>query len=341
MSFEERVLGPVREYLGRRIMVPSGADWSAQVDEDGDLELVVKLDVAALAADFQKDLATAPSFLVCLAYWRERATGVETRCCVQVHGVPPTAGAKLLHWRRSLFLLHELETIIPDRFVVEAPDRWRWPARPVLNAPGSVRSSDASTDNHPEHRLEAYLCREPDALDSFCVEVTPIRRFRRQLPVGLFEGKVSKASAWTPGGASQVDLWAQSPDGRTLHLFELKAHNRRGVANAKVGIVPEAMYYARLLHHVRVGLGDGRRIEGGGEGVEAARKAEKIVMWLVAPAFHPLVYPDVETPLAWLNAGMAGDGVEIRVLPIELDEDGLLAAWRPENGWPSEADEPR
>ena len=335
MSFEERVLEPVREYLGRRIMVPSGATWSVEDRADGFLELAVDLDVDALAADFQKDLAAAPSFLLCLAYWVERATGTESRCRVRVHGEPPTRGGRLLHWRRSLFLLHELEAILPERFEVEAPDRWRWPDRPVLNAPKATRSTAAGDDDHSEHRLEAFLCREPEALDSFCKEVTPIRKFRRQLPVGLFEGEVLKATAWTPGGGSQIDLWAQSPDGRTLHLFELKAFNRRGVANAKVGIIPEALYYSRLLHHVRAGLGDERRIEGGGEGVEAARKAKQIVMWLVAPAYHPLVFLDGETPLEWVNAGMAGDGVEVRVLPVDLDDQGLLAGWRSDRMWPT------
>ena len=334
-SFEALVLAPVRGYLGRGIKVPSGATWSTrtgQINGEGVLHLHVDLTVDALAADFQKDLPAAPSFLLCLAYWIERATGVKTRCKVRFHGDPPTGGSKLLHWRRSLFLLHELDTILGERFAVEAPDRWRWPSRPVLNAPKSARSTAAGEDDKPEHRLEAYLCREPAALDSFFKEVTPITRFRRQLPVGLFEGKVSKDTAWTPGGGSQIDLWAQSPDGRVLHLFELKALTRSRKPNAKVGIIPEALYYARLLHHVRVGLGDGRQIEGGGEGVEAARKAEKVVMWLVAPAYHPLVFLDQETPLEWVNEGMAGDGVEIRGLPIELDGDGLLAGWRPESG---------
>ena len=332
MSFEELVLIPVRKHLGRRIMVPSGATWSALERDDGVLELVVDLDVDALAADFQKDLAAAPSFLFCLAFWLEKAAGASTTCRIRVRGTPPMAGAKLLHWRRSLFLLHEVEAIIPDRFAVEAPDRWRWPDRPVLNASKSARSSAAGDDDKPEHRLEAYLCREPAALDTFSAVVTPITRFRRQLPVGLFDGEVSKATAWTPGGASQIDLWAQSPDGKILHVFELKALARNGKPNAKVGIIPEALYYSRLLHHVRVGLGDGRRVAGGGEGVDAARKAEKIVMWLVAPAYHPLAFLGGETPLEWLNAGMAGDGVEFRVLPVELDEDGFLAAWCPEKG---------
>jgi len=334
MSFEALVLTPVREYLGRRIKVPSGASWTAEKQADDVLNLVVDLTVDALAADFQKDLPAAPSFLVCLAYWVERATSAKTRCLVRVHGEPPTEGSRLLHWRRSLFLLAELEAVIPERFAVEAPDRWRWPERPVLNAPLSTRSTEARDDSNPEHRLEAYLCREPAALDSFCKVVTPITGFRRQLPVGLFEGKVAKETALTPGGGSQVDLWAQSPDGGILHLFELKALTRSGKPNAKVGIIPEALYYARLMHHVRVGLDDGRQIEGGGEGVEAARNAENVIMWLVAPGYHPLVYSGQETSLARLNEGMAAEGVELRVLPIELDDEGLLARWRPDLGWP-------
>ena len=197
-SFEALVLAPVRGYLGRGIKVPSGATWSTrtgQINGEGVLHIQVDLTVDALAADFQKDLPAAPSFLLCLAYWIERATGVKTRCKVRFHGDPPTGGSKLLHWRRSLFLLHELDTILGERFDVAAPDRWCWPAQPVLNAPKAARSAAVGDDDKPEHRLEAYLCREPEALASFCGEVTPIQRFRRQLPVGLFESEVAKKNA--------------------------------------------------------------------------------------------------------------------------------------------------
>ena len=57
-------------------------------------------------------------------------------------------------------------------------------------------------------------------------------------------------------------------------------------------------------------------------------------MWLVAPAYHPLVFSGQGMPLEWVNAGMAAEGVEILVLPIERDEEGLLAAWRSNRRWP-------
>lgn len=68
-------------------------------------------------------------------------------------------------------------TTILERFAVEAPDRWCWPTWPVLNAPLSTRSTEARDASNPEHRLEAYLCRGPEALDAFCEAVAPFSRF--------------------------------------------------------------------------------------------------------------------------------------------------------------------
>src|SRR5689334_1258545 len=126
-----------------------------------------------------------------------------------------------------------------------------------MNAALSDRTADAHDGAKPEHRLETSLCRSPDARRGFEMIAGAIDGFRRQLPVGLFDGTVTKGSAWTPGGKSQGDLWARSSDGKVLHVFELKA-----AKSIPLGIVPEALYYARILHHVRTGLDDGRTIIG-------------------------------------------------------------------------------
>jgi hypothetical protein len=160
---------------------------------------------------------------------------------------------------------------------------------------------------------------DPALRADFSARVTPIDHFRRQLPLGVFAGTVATANAVFPHGAAQVDLWAVSPDRRVLHLFELKARD-----NAKVGILPEALAYARLLHHVRVG-----RIGGEGEGLAAARAASRIVMWLTAPDYHPFVRFGDDSPIRWINAGMVADAVELRFLPFDLADDGAIT-WRPD-----------
>ncbi len=65
----------------------------------------------------------------------------------------------------------------------------------------------------------------------------------QQLPVGVFNNFVSKASCVMPRGKSQIDIWALSGD--TLHIFELKKPN-----NLMVGIVSELMYYVNIMNDI-------------------------------------------------------------------------------------------
>lgn len=67
-----------------------------------------------------------------------------------------------------------------------------------------------------------------------------------QLPVGLFDGKASDYSPFTPAGNSQIDIWALKGD--EFSVFELKRPD-----NKKIGIISELMFYTNvicdLIHH--------------------------------------------------------------------------------------------
>lgn len=188
-----------------------------------------------------------------------------------------------------------------------------------------VLARDTATGRGPlsEAALERQIVNSPALREHFAARVAPIAHFRRQLPLGLFAGEVAIGREILPRGAAQVDLWSTSPDQRDLHLFELKTRK-----NAHVGILPESLAYARLLHLVRL-----RRIRGDGEGLVAAQRAERIVMWLIAPEYHPLVLFRGDSPVTWLNQGMAKDGVELRVLPFDLSDDAEIT-WRPDRAVP-------
>ena len=64
-----------------------------------------------------------------------------------------------------------------------------------------------------------------------------------QLPVGLFVDEV----AFTPGRASQIDIW--QVEDTTLRVFELKVSS-----NKKVGILSELMFYANTMYYLKEGL---------------------------------------------------------------------------------------
>ena len=69
-----------------------------------------------------------------------------------------------------------------------------------------------------------------------------------QLPMGLFDGQVSLATAITPGGASQADLWKIEND--ELCVYELK--DCINTDNTHVGIITELMFYANVLHRLTI-----------------------------------------------------------------------------------------
>jgi hypothetical protein len=244
--------------------------------------------------------------------------------------------------RRSAYLLHEYEKAFGEEFKVELDPglAWKWPETPVFNVEKEDRDVAPTSGPRSEARFEYRLCHNENALAAFN-EALPdeehITRFNRQMPVGLFEGKVrsDEEHRWTPGGKSAIDAWALSKSKRVMHLFELKVDG-----NVKVGIIPEALYYASLLSHVRENRAmtfDVRK----SQGLLAVREHKpRIVMWLVAPKFHPLVVgpgrsDERVSPLDALNRSFSDkSGVEFRILPYELDATGgELTRWKWEDAW--------
>jgi hypothetical protein len=327
-SFERNALGPVREYLGAaRIQVPSGCAW--RFDEAAG-RVCLDIKAIALSQDMQKDASAAPSFLFCLAYWLERIRARPAPCLVNVTGEPPQEGTAREHWNRSTFVIDQLERALPERFVAQLPQRWTWPKSPILNV-ASKDPSDEAANTRGERVLETSICSSDKARDDFSAAIDPIARFRRHLPVGLFEESVSEATAWTPGASSQVDLWACSTDGGSVHLLELKAAEKVPLA-----ILPQTIYYARLLNHLRVGVPGGGKIEGRCDDLDAIRSASRIQAWLVAPRVHPLLLSRrKESPLELLNASMRSDGLQFGILPIETTAQLAWSRWRFDERWPA------
>lgn len=65
--------------------------------------------------------------------------------------------------------------------------------------------------------------------------------FNHQFPVGLFIDKICENNLFTPGKASQIDIWKITED--TLRIYELKHKD-----NTNIGIISELMYYANVMH---------------------------------------------------------------------------------------------
>jgi hypothetical protein len=99
-------------------------------------------------------------------------------------------------------------------------------------------------------------------------------------------------------------------------------------------MLPEAIWYARLLHRIRIRIRirdfGGAPVEGGGEVMGIVRAAKRIRMWLLAPSVHPLLRDKTRSPLEWLTAGLNGTGLDFGILPFK---PGALLTLQPEDRW--------
>lgn len=323
ISFEA-VLDRLGRRLGRRIRVPSSARW--RVEAGPSAVVVATMPAADLVLNLQSDAAAVPSFAVCLAWWFEHFEllgAAKVRARVELVGELP-AGE---HVKRSLFLLHEFALLLGDRFTCAPVFEVPWPQQPLVNEGSAARETSAPSEvAEGEHALECAFTTQPHVVDEFA-KIDAVDGFRRQLPVGIFDGAIGKATRWSPGGKSQIDLWALAIDTRTVHLFELKIAD-----NVKLGILPEALWYARLLHRVRTADFGGRAVRGGGQAIDAVRNADRIAMWLLTPKLHPLLEHQRRSPLEWFRAGLAGSGLDLGILPFEI-EDGRIRL-RTDLRWP-------
>jgi len=217
----ETQLARIRKVLDNPVRVPRynkryrQISWDAKHESEGVLELRATVDASLLEQDFQKDDAAAATFLLCLAYWLEKSEECEShvKCKMDVVGSFSKRGNKLLHSRRSLFLLEEYRSLFPDRFSFDVEDgsRWKWPEKPFINSPSGPRkgadlSRAPSEGRLSERMLEKMICRDKNLVDTFPYENSPPKKLMAQFPVGIFEGIVSGSTRFTPGSTSEVDL---------------------------------------------------------------------------------------------------------------------------------------
>ncbi len=238
----ESSLKALRLRMGRAIAVPSCAAWS--IERSPVPTVVARLSASEFDRNLQEDRAAVPFFALCLAWWFEHfalfgAEAVKARVELDA-ALPETA-----HGHRAAFVLHELSRLVPARFTLSPALDVRWPERPVLNEGKADRDESARPERGGEHAIEVAFTRQKDLPAQFAA-IDAIEAVRRQLPVGVFDGEVRRATRWSPSGKSQIDLWAPSTDGSTIHLFELKDRGNNGL-----GIFPESFWYRDPLQQLR------------------------------------------------------------------------------------------
>jgi hypothetical protein len=145
-----------------------------------------------------------------------------------------------------------------------------------LNAPSKTnngRTNDSALS--AENFIENKIIKDSD---SPLKHAFKIAKLERQLPVGVFCGKVENKTAIFTHGKSAIDIWGIT-SAAELVIFELKAPG-----NEKVGAISELFFYAMVLADEQAGLLTREKSPG-----ELLRKTTSLKALLLASAAHPLI----------------------------------------------------
>jgi hypothetical protein len=156
-----------------------------------------------------------------------------------------------------------------------------------------------------EHDLELALTGDHPASVTL-KKIFGLKGVHRQLPVGVFKGRVAKSTSVFTGGRSAIDLWGIAGD--KLFLFELK--NAR---NKKLGVLAELFFYAMVMHYLQRGvLGLRPTTVKAAQPYHAITKTNSIDAYILAPDFHPLIERKDAAVLKIFNEAFASAGMPIR-----------------------------
>lgn len=121
----------------------------------------------------------------------------------------------------------------------------------------NVPDGPASDSKNREGRVEAAFADDKDTAagqqlkDQTAAQGVDVCKIFRQLPVGLFLEKKSRATQIFTANHSAIDLWGINEDGTKLVIYELKTENKMP------GIITELMFYANYMQDMFVDCSNG------------------------------------------------------------------------------------
>ena len=179
-----------------------------------------------------------------------------------------------------------------------------------LNIPGNRQGSESIKG---EAVLEERLV-NGDLKDQL-KKITSARMLDKQLPVGVFDGPVSKVTSIFTRGKSAIDIWGLNSLNELL-LFELKTGS-----NYKVGIISELYFYVSVMKMVQK-----RVFKYGDEKIKKENvwnnipKTKNIKAYFLSPNLHPLIDNKV---LELLNQSDK-DHIKVNFIVIQIIVDKLI-----------------
>ena len=116
----------------------------------------------------------------------------------------------------------------------------------MLNAAGTAAVSLPKTDG--ERALEAELVDKSKPRRAALMQKHGLTALGQQFPVGVFAGRVAKATKVLSGGSSAIDLVGLGQDG-VFWVIELKKKDNR-----KVGALSELFFYSMVIRDAQAGV---------------------------------------------------------------------------------------
>lgn len=266
----------------RNIKIPSGINFSIAGNT-----VKMKLSSNAVSTNMQKDDGAFEGWALVLKRWGKYQSVIIS------WDKPNLIGNG--HYQRFLFRLKHFSQDFNSWFSIDKDCQIflddleiKQAKKYLLNIP-SKRGDKVSPN--PEAILEDRFVnsdlREPLMNISNAVSVY------RQLPVGVFENRVSKSTSIFTGGKSAIDIWGFNKSNELL-VFELKADS-----NEKVGIISELYFYVCVLQMVRKQIFKHENCLDENKHLLEIPATKKIRAYFLSPTLHPLVDKEI---LKLLNA---------------------------------------
>lgn len=271
---KDNILKVMREQSGTpSLRLPAGIDFSEDAGQ-----VSVTLEAKSVTKNMQENAAAFEGWILAIkALMPEWTFTLDWETPADIENG---------HYQRFLYRAAKFDTLFGAWFSVKNPKALSESKITgdgqtlLLNRPSteaSLRLNDAKDSE--ENRIENDLIKEQpeELLQLFSLNKGALQR---QLPMGVFDSKVTKGKAIFTGGKSAADLWAVSKDKTTLNLFELKAGENR-----QVGVISELFFYAMVLSDEQ------RKImkREGPEG-DLIKQTTQLNAVILAPDLHPLIH---------------------------------------------------
>ncbi len=256
----------------RNIKIPSGIIFNIAGDT-----VIMKLSSNAVSSNMQKDDGAFEGWALVLKRWGKYQN-------VIISWDKPNL-IDNGHYQRFLFRLKNFSqdfnswvSIDKDCQIFLDDLKIKQAKKYLLNIP-SKRGDKVSPN--PEAELEDRFVNKD--LQEPLMNISNATSLYRQLPVGVFENKVSKSASIFTGGKSAIDIWGFNKENELL-VFELKADN-----NEKVGIISELYFYVCVLQMVRTQTFKHENCLDKNEHILKIPATKKIKAYFLSPTLHPLV----------------------------------------------------